>query len=553
MDVKSKLHVIDFTTTAEVFDKSGSLVNKVRQAEKMYVVGRLSLTLKNSHGDVTYECEKPMESFTVGFLEDFLNGNRVAIDNINIGAGHGSNYSSTCIKIPWYTVLGSVAGPTYVQQIRPIASFTNFSNTSGSISSAITSTTAAVGLESLTVETGSIRVVLSADRSITAGSGTIREVCLWGGSGKMIARDQVSDAAWSVGTFIKVTWTLDFPLNSSRQMTLNWVKNFVQNIADAPFQDFKMLDGTEAVGVILSSQSTQSFTKKANCMGAAGEDDIGIVIGTSNTAPTESSYALGSQIANGTGTGQMVYGAGVSTDNTSTTPKYLFRPRIKPTTGTATISYVRTFENTSGAAITVKEAGLVAKVDSASASAQGIGTGGSYLLARWLTQDIYVADGNTLKITFQPQITATSEIHSNAAANGIIVLDDAIRDDFPGLKNISMIEAHSGNTGTKTWPNALSYARGNTRGGYKDWRLPTCNSTTNGGLTENELREIYNAKARLNSLASAQGVSTDINSNTNYFWSESEYNASLAWIVYFSNGVVINNYKNNTTYVRCVR
>ena len=552
--MKSKVHVMDFVTTAEVLDKAGNIVSSTKQVESMTIEGKVNLTLKNSHGDVTYECEKPMESFTVGFLSDFVNGNRISIDNINIGAGHGSNLTNV-IRIPWYTVLGNSSGVTYVQQIRPVASFTSYSNTSTAISSSITSTTAAVGLESLTVETGSIRVVLSADRSITAGSGTIKEVCLWGGSGKMIARDTVADAVWSVGTFIKVTWTIDFPLNSSRQMTLNWVKNFVQNIADAPFQDFKTIDGSDATGVILDTPSTASFTKKANCIGAADEDTAGIVIGTSSSAPVYNSYALGAQIATGTGSGQMTYNAGVSVNDATTTPKYLFTPRIKPTTGTATVTYLRTFTNNSGAAITIKEAGLIAKVDSASAAAQGIDTGGSYLLARWLTQDIYVADGNTVRITFQPQITATAEVHSNAAAAGIVVLDDAIRDDYPALKNISMVVGHAYNKiGTKTWPQALDYVRTTNLGGYSDWRLPTCNGTTNSGTTENEVRALWDARARLASLASAQGVSNDLNNTSYYYWSESEYNASRAWYVDFYNSGNVHNYsKGNPCCVRCVR
>lgn len=551
-------HVMDFTTTAEVFDKSGNLVQREQATSSLEVEGKLSLVLKNSHGDVTYECEKPMESFTVGFLEDFVSGHRVSVDNIQLGAGHGSNPSNVN-KIPWYTVLGSSNAPTYVQQIRPIASFTNSSATNAVISSSITSTTAAVGLDSLTVETGSIRVVLSADRSITAGSGTIREVCLWGGNGKMIARDQVADAAWSVGTFVKVTWTLDFPLNSSRQMTMNWVKNFVQNISDAPFQDFTMLDGTEAVGV---QGVSVGFCKKANMMGAAGEDDIGIVVGTSTSlGPTPGGdksgvaayqYNLNTPIANGTGSGELVYGAGTSTDDTTTTPKYLFRPRIKPTMGTATVSYTRTFENTSGAAITVKEAGIIAKT---TVTTDGVATAGSYLVARWLTQDIYVADGNTLKITFQPQISATSEIHANTAANGIVVLDDAIRDDFPALKNISMVEANGYANGSKTWPNAISYARGLTRGGYKDWRLPTCNGTTNSGTTLNEIRALWDARARLAALATAQGVTSNDLNNTSYlYWSESERDASNAWDVSFHNSGSVYAYgKSNASYVRCVR
>ena len=550
--MKSKLHVMDFVTTAEVFDKSGNLVSSTKQVEEMSVEGKVNLTLKNLRGEVTYECEKPMRSFTIGFLEDFVNGYRLAVNNINIGAGHGTNPSSNCIKIPWYTVLGSNDSATYVQQIRPIASFTNYSNTSGSISSAITSTTAPITLDSLTVESNSIRVTFSAGRAVTAGSGTIKEICLWGGSSKMVARDTVEPAAWSVGTFIKVTWTLDFPLSNSHQMTMTWVKNFVQKISDEPFQDLKLLDGTEAYGII---GVTQSFTKKANCMGQAAQDDIGIVVGTSDTPISSDTYSLGAAIPHGIESGKLFYGAVVNTDNTYTTPKYLFRPRIHPADGTATVTYVRSFENKSGSTITVKEAGLLAKVDQASAVAQGVSTGGSYLLARWLTQDITVDSGNVLKITFQPKITATAEDQSTAAANGILVLTDAIRDEFPALKNISMMEANGYAHGTKTWPNAISYARGLTTGGYKDWRLPTCNGTTNSGLVENELRALWDARSKLKALAIQQGItSNDFENTSYYYWSESEYNASYAWGVSFSSSGGVNNYcKGNAYYVRCVR
>ena len=115
-----------------------------------------------------------------------------------------------------------------------------------------------------------------------------------------------------------------------------------------------------------------------------------------------------------------------------------------------------------------------------------------------------------------------------------------------------MILAHSGNAGTKTWPNALSYARDLSLGGFTDWRLPTCSGSTRVDDPRDELYGLYQAKSALANLASAQGVSTDI-SQTGYFWSEAEYNASSAWGVGFSNGDVYSYYKSTTGYVRCVR
>lgn len=530
-------HNLGLMVRAEVLDPKGRIVRSYSDSSGAVVEGKLRVVIRNRHGDVTAEGEHPMKSYTTGFLSDLITGHRIGIDNSQFGSGHGSTLNGA-IFAPWYQCLGAKYSPVYVQQIRPVSAFVTYSNTSGSIASNITTTTNPVVLESLTQEVSSIRAVFSVERSVTAGSGTIKEIALYGASNKMIARDSFSTGyAFSVGSFIKITWTLDFPLSTTKMMTRNWIENLVQNIADAPFQNFKQLDGTEVTGA--QAITGASFTKVGNCTGGAGASDVGIIVGTSNSAVSWEDYKLGSQVGNGTGSGQLVHAAMPTASSIAT---------IHPTTGKANVVYSREFSNNSGAGITIKEAGLVAKTASTS---EGVLTAGSYLLARWLTQDIYVENGYTLKIYFQPQITATAEIHSGLT--GVIVLDDAIRKSYPRLRNISMIMASSVNN--KTWPQALDYARSLTlpTGGFTDWRLPTCSGSTRVDDPRDELYGLYQAKSALASLASAQGVSTDITSQTGYFWSEAENSATSAWAVIFSYGSVYVDTKSDTSYVRCVR
>jgi hypothetical protein len=77
----------------------------------------------------------------------------------------------------------------------------------------------------------------------------------------------------------------------------------------------------------------------------SGDASYGIQVGTGTAANSTSTYSLASQIANGTGSGQLSYGSHSYTWSTGSTN----------TTAT------RTFINQSGASITVSEVGLVWK------------------------------------------------------------------------------------------------------------------------------------------------------------------------------------------------
>jgi len=75
----------------------------------------------------------------------------------------------------------------------------------------------------------------------------------------------------------------------------------------------------------------------------AGADDIGIVVGSGTTEPTRNDYNLESQIPHGTGTGQLYY------------------YECNVDFGDDYVQACRTFENQSGADITINEVGLIAQ------------------------------------------------------------------------------------------------------------------------------------------------------------------------------------------------
>jgi hypothetical protein len=125
-------------------------------------------------------------------------------------------------------------------------------------------------------------------------------------------------------------------------------------------------------------------------LGDTGDVTQGIIVGTSDTPNTLTTYALGGKIAHGTGSGQLLYGAETVEDVTN------------PSGNDLQFRLTRAFTNNSGATITVKEVGLlVKKLDS---------TGGarSWLVARdVLPSPVDVPDGATLTIRYVVKITVS--------------------------------------------------------------------------------------------------------------------------------------------------
>ena len=99
----------------------------------------------------------------------------------------------------------------------------------------------------------------------------------------------------------------------------------------------------------------------------ANDSSYGLVVGTGTTPPTPNDYVLGNQIVNGTGNGQLVYGAhqftpapqSIGSSNNATTTTTPTSGLLPVSGNTTSLQILRTFQNQSGASITVSEVGLI--------------------------------------------------------------------------------------------------------------------------------------------------------------------------------------------------
>lgn len=117
----------------------------------------------------------------------------------------------------------------------------------------------------------------------------------------------------------------------------------------------------------------------------AGEDEFGILIGTSDTAEDFSDYILGAKVEDGTGAGQMSH---ILTESIAQS--------YNSGTKTWTCSQVRFINNNSGGGITIKEAGLFFKTTSF------FGSNTYYFMAARdvLSPAVLIPDTGQLKTTY---------------------------------------------------------------------------------------------------------------------------------------------------------
>ena len=134
---------------------------------------------------------------------------------------------------------------------------------------------------------------------------------------------------------------------------------------------------------------------------------------------------------------------------------------------------------------------------------------------------------------------------------------DELREKYPRLRNISMIEA---TTTAQNWVLAQGDSRDMNKGGFVGWRLMTCNGSRRVNNPNDELTVLYEAREDLHNAAVAQGIEGDdfVFSGTGilYYWSEAENasTANYAWYVN-SRGAVYGYYNKYLIYYRrrCVR
>jgi hypothetical protein len=135
------------------------------------------------------------------------------------------------------------------------------------------------------------------------------------------------------------------PNGTGRLLSRKRVKchSYVQQFIDILYIHFANTDGINIKDTSGTNQSPLAGVIRVEA--AAGNANYGVLVGTGTAANDVSTYALAAKIANGTGAGQLQYGA-----TSVTTPATVGQKRQ--------ITVARVFTNNSGASITVNEVGL---------------------------------------------------------------------------------------------------------------------------------------------------------------------------------------------------
>jgi hypothetical protein len=137
-----------------------------------------------------------------------------------------------------------------------------------------------------------------------------------------------------------------------------------------------------------SSYAAATYYMNLSTLADAGDVTHGVIVGTSDTPNTLTTYALGGKINHGTGSEQLLYGAETAEDVTN------------PSGNDLQFRITRTFTNNSGATVTVKEVGLLARKHDKDGNPR------SFLIARdVLPSPVDVPDGATLTIRYVVKIT----------------------------------------------------------------------------------------------------------------------------------------------------
>jgi len=178
-------------------------------------------------------------------------------------------------------------------------------------------------------------------------------------------------------------------LSKVKGLSHSFVKHFILILRAMAYGGTTKASLTDTAG----NGRQQTFTSTASqplepldINGEANDDTHGIVVGDSDIAFDKLQYNLQGKISHGSGAGQLVYNASTVESVTDTDNESYFR-------------VIRTFTNNSGATITVKEIGIVAR-------AHYDGNTWYFLIARdVLASPQSVPDGASLTVRYRIYIT----------------------------------------------------------------------------------------------------------------------------------------------------
>ena len=195
-------------------------------------------------------------------------------------------------------------------------------------------------------------------------------------------------------------------IKQHKQRSHSFVSNFLALIAQAMLNQYNNVSnfyGYKGAGgnvQFVSTDSTPGLTTIENFMtmlDSANDSSYGIVVGTGTSPPTPNDYTMENEISNGTGTGQLVYGShSVSPPGGTTSSPTLLTPSGNVTSFTVS----RTFQNQSGASITVSEVGIFIKQ-----YAQGGNIITVLITHDLLSSAITIPNGGVMAITYTISVT----------------------------------------------------------------------------------------------------------------------------------------------------
>jgi hypothetical protein len=200
-------------------------------------------------------------------------------------------------------------------------------------------------------------------------------------------------------------------LSVHRQKSKSLLKNFAKILRTMLVPAIPTAVGSSTVSLTDTGGATRTFTGAylvntgatssvyvglypLNAGAPTGNDAYGIQVGTGTGAVSRDDYQLGYKILNGTGSGQLSYGAMTIEDTDGTPPDTTFR-------------LIRTFTNNTSSSITVYEIGLVIANSLIPVTSTISPTTYYFLIARdLLTTPQTVPAGATLTVRYIFKVTA---------------------------------------------------------------------------------------------------------------------------------------------------
>ena len=195
---------------------------------------------------------------------------------------------------------------------------------------------------------------------------------------KISIKDKIQDALKLHNNIdVKITVTVKDKdgkiIKVHKQRSHSFVSNFLsilasslatsynQNFSTAYGYYYRITNGNYA-----AYDPTYDINQLFDLNDSANDSNYGIVVGSGTATPTPNDYALGNQIVNGTGAGQLVYGAHtINPAPQSIGSSFAVTTTSQPTSGLLPVSgnttswqISRQFTNQSGASITVSEVGI---------------------------------------------------------------------------------------------------------------------------------------------------------------------------------------------------